>query len=74
MIIKLRRLWCRTMHTSPANVQGIMGPTYGCRRCFGLRFENPALNGPQPSTLVVPDVAVEQHDTPALARLWKETR
>jgi hypothetical protein len=70
MITKLRRLWCTTMHTSPANVQGLWGPTYGCRRCFGLRFENPALDGP----LTVPSAAVQAHDTPALARLWRETR
>ena len=70
MITKIRRLWCRTMHTSPANVRGLWGPTYECRRCFGLRFENPALDGP----LVVPAAAVQANDTAALAQLWSETR
>ena len=73
MITKIRRLWCRTMHTSPRNVMFAGGATYRCRRCLQV-WENPMLDGPIPSTLTVPDLAVQSMDVPALERLWRDSR
>jgi len=71
MITKLRRLWCRMAHTSPNNVMFGGGSTYRCRRCLQV-WENPMLDGPAPSTLTVPAVAVQSMDVAALERLWRD--
>lgn len=61
----LKRFYCRTLHTSPSDIQGRWTKTYTCRRC-GLEFENSALDGPVkqlPATQ-----SVRQVENPEMAR------
>ena len=43
MLKKLKRVWCKLMHSE---IMFAGGRTYQCRKCLE-RFEHPALDGPQ---------------------------